>query len=53
MKINRKVEYMRTYSTSGLVSARQIIDTTGDRILYPDNSSSKATRLFIIKPNKK
>ena len=53
--INKKVISVGKtfYGTSGLVSARQIVDVTGYRVLYPDNSSSRTTKLVKIEPKKR
>ena len=49
MPKKRKVKTVDTYyGTSGLVSARQIIDVSGYPVFYPDNSTSKSTKMVII-----
>ena len=50
--INKKVISVEKtfYGTSGLVSARQIVDVTGYHVLYPDNSSSKTMKSVRIEP---
>lgn len=49
MSKSRKVKPVKPYyGTSGLVSANQIVDATGDHVFYPDNSSGSSTRVKII-----
>ena len=38
----------KKYGTSGLASARQIVDDTGHRLFSPSTSSSKGTELLIV-----
>jgi len=42
----------KCYSTSGLVSVHQIVDTTDDRVYYPNNSTNPRITKYAVRPKK-
>ena len=40
------------YSTSGLVSVHQIVDTTDSQVYYPNNSSNPRITKYVVKSKK-